>query len=990
MAGLDKNTQPFSQQPAAGALKDADLILIAQPWAQGLAGYKTVNTTIQMVYTTIMTDLKTTGITSELGTVDPAGGLTGTGGVSNPLRANMPWISENFAIAALTNVSQVGNLARATLPIGSGATGFSYPIDGLARAAFASPTTEGGFNTLVPVTNGFDTTYNYGSGIIEGNDVVTYTATEDIYIPNLPEGYNPSDYTVSQIFSSSKTLLVIKLKHYSGDRSKDELAVVVTDGSLDGAYHHAYFLEENNLYAKHVAKGLDAEVIEAKFKYTAFESNGEVFITRFDISPLDTSFGDKPDRRLSLLIYKLKGLNGVDGKLSLLPITGFKSQFQGTTLDNISAVVLSGGLYGVAGSELDLSIVKAENLEFKALDLSGQSLDRFLDVFQYDDGSIGLKLSRTAYFYVRRSTGSRQQFIVNYAFEYVVDLVNKTVKSVSDGKPQLVYNNGSYSMVVPVTKESNWNGATGAIETRCECNFTITTPTTSAGNSIVTMRDSNGNSLAECTIRTVSDDKATIAPNQTGIPLCGELRDGQTMVFISGTEVGGYKLGGLNIATDDTPTYKYINAKGDVVQGYSLDLERFTEQRYIDGVNLSSYSTVYSCSSGEIFNSLSGYDNTTCTTRFSLMSFTLEELRSEIGKRFKQQRVELDFTGSLTGKQNLIINELDTYVEFRSINEWLNQNYDYLNKGNFHVVPFFDGKQWKAFVRMSLVGAIGVGCIKIHLITECIKGDNDYTLGAVIKGSVVTSIETYNGEVTPDLEQPDTANVSVFAEASSGKIAIFYSGLAQYTYGWDKYSDGIYRFGFGSEAEILNTPYSSNFGIVTYYLDKVNGVSFTTKDSWLKILQMSEPVDIEGISPMIAMRSASEPMLLAAPLAASAGSVAVTENIPIFLAGINTFIPPQTVELPADQSGQLTSKFYLYCGIRLGEPYLTALTSGSAERPDYTMIAVIVRTNATNAITVDAVPFMRLGVYRLNTRKRGASIPVTAPRPDIEQFTLWD
>lgn len=991
MAGNDTTIKPFSQQPSAGPLKSTDLLLIAQPWAQGLEGYKTVNINIRTAYDTIINEFKTTGL-SALADLDPNGGLIGNGTTADPLRVNQDWVNLNYAMGSLINISQVGNLSQTTLPIGDAATGFSYPVDGMSRMAFAM-STDSGFDTIVPATDGFSTTYNYGSGDLVSNGIAEYQPTEGKYMPRLPEGYNEGEYVVDQIFSCSKAYMVLKLRHLSENRMLDELAVVATHGTLNGAYHTTYFLTKNNLYVENLPSGSDVNRIESKMKYVAWEQGGKLYLSRFDIQPTDTSIGSDGKRDVGIVIYQLLSLGDRPERLTPLAVKGISSDLMGAVFSNTSSISLTGGYAWDAGSELDIAIVPNTNVEFIPLNLAegSQSLDRFLDVFQYDENHVEFRLYRTANLYVRTATGSRQELVVNYEYNYVVDMVNKKIiskeRSAKDYRPTLTDVNGFYTFNTGKQRRSLWDGLSGKIEYCTEDHFAMTTPVSTAGTSTVSTIDSEtGSEISSAEITTTGSCCSSITADQISIPLGTDSSIGsQDLMFLSGDELTGYQVGGLKIQSEDTPTYSYVDIRGETIQGYSLELERFTEQKTINGINLSSYVANYYCGSGRIFNDLSGVYQTECKTRFGLLTFSLEDLFLTDFQTVTQHEVELVFNTN-SSQQETLVTPVTTYVNYLELKNWIRRNHPILTKGVVRIIPFFDGSGEKVFVHLTSEGAIGIGPTTIHLIAECFRGDNDYTIGLVEEDSVLVSQQTYNGDLDVTFDQPDLQNATVFVEAETKKVAIFYGNFAEHTYRYPFANSRVYQYGFSSKPEVRSLPYSSNFGLVTYYLDKQNGISFTSKDSWLQILHTSEPVPFSDLSPMSAFAS---PMLLAAPALRSGYVAKILEPIPFFMSGINGFIPVQDISLEGIPLVNGVGTAYLYLGLVNGVAKVELRNAGTAERPDYTLIGVVTM-NSSGLVSISAEPFIRLGNYRLSTRSKGSAIPVTAPRPDIQQFTLWD
>lgn len=982
----DTNVKSFSQQPDAGPLKSTDLLLIAQPWAQGLEGYKTVNITVRTAYDTIMKEAKTTGL-GGLGVIGENAGLLGTGSTADPLRVDPEWINKNYAIGALTNISQVGKLNQTTLPIGQAATGFSYPVDGLSRMALAMPTDDG-FETIVPTTDGLTTSYNYGSGDLIGNDLATYQATESKYLPRLPEGYDESQYTVEQIFSCSKAYMVLKLRHISNDRSLDELAVVATHGTFDGAYHTTYFLTRNNLYVENLPSGSDARRLEAKLKYTAWEQGGKLYLSRFDIQSTDTAIGSDPKRVVGLVIYQLLSLGDEPERLTPLAVKGLKSSFLGNVWENQSIVKLTDGLYG---TELNLSAVTEDKLTFNPLNMEvgSQALDRFLDVLQFDEDTVFFKLSRSSTFMVRTAIGSQQQLTVNYTYNYKVDMANKTIDGVEliakDYQPTLVVNDNIYSVDMKKQEKSLWSGSEGLIEFYSEDNFSFTTPTSSSGDSTVTILDTaSGEPVVSADVSVVGSCCGSIYSDQISVPL--STTDGSpNLMFLSGDELSGYQLGGIKIQSEDKPSYSYVDVRGETIQGYSLDLDRFAAQQTVNGVNLSSYTAVYFCESGKIFDALDGVYNTTCETRFGLVTIDLNELKVTDGKAITQYDARIEVSPD-TGKESTIVTPIESFFNYRDLRIWMLNKFQLLNDGKIKIVPFFDGSHYKAFVHITLNGGIGVGPSVTHLVCECVRGDNDFTLGAVVTDSVVTKEQSYDGTREMQIDQPDLHNATVFVEASTKRIAVFYGNFGEYSTNYPFKGSRLYQYGFTSGGVVKELPFASNFGLVTYYLDPTNGVSFTSKDNWLEILHTTEQVPF---SDMVPMMSRSGAMLLAAPSLRSGYFVKVLEPIPFFMSGVNGEIPVQDISLEGIPLTNGVGVGYLYLGLVSGKPKIELRTTGTAERPDYTLIAVV-NMGSTGFVNISTEPFIRLGPYRLSTKSKGSAIPVTAPRPDIQQFTLWD
>lgn len=989
----DTTIKPFSQQPPAGPLKNDDLLLIAQPWAQGLEGYKTVNINIKTAYGAIIQEFKTLGLTG-LGVLGDRSGLIGNGTKEDPLRVDQEWVNENYAVGSMVNVSQVGKLNQTTLPIGQAATGFSFPVDGMSRMSLAM-TTDSGFETIVPTTDGFTTTYNYGSGDLIGNDLVTYASSESKFMPRLPEGYDESQYVVDQIYSCSKAYIVLKLRHLSENRALDELAVVATHGTLDGAFHTTYFLTRNNLYVENLPSGSDAKRIESKMKYVAWEQGGKLYLSRFDIRPTDTNIGGDGERELGLVIYQLLSLGDSPERLTPLAVKGIKSNFLGKLFDNDVVVKLTNGYVGLSGSELDLSIVDKSRLEFIPLSMEpkSQSLDRFLDVLQKDENTVEFKLSRSAQFYVVTTTGSRQMISVNYTYNYTVDMVNKTIigkeTNSKDYQPKLVVIDNIYRMDLGKQEATLWDGPSGRIELHTEDSFNITTPTTTSGESTVTTTDSvTGETLVAADITTTGSCCGTIGSDQIGIPLgTSSVEGNQDLLFLSGSELTGYQVGGLKIQSEDNPTYSYVDVRGETIQGYSLGLERFTEQRNIDGVNLSSYTANYYCREGQIFDSLSGVYATECHTRFGILTIDAQTLMKSDGKTITQHQVDLNFKEGNTNEQTTEVTPIDTYVNYRELRNWLVQRVPLINGGLIKFIPFFDGDKNKVFIHVTLDGGIGLGPTTIHLVAECERNDNDFTVGFVEESSVIIKQQDYNGDRTVQIDQPDLHNATIFVEASTKRVAIFYGNFGEFSGVYPYTASRVYQYGFNESSVLRELPYSSNFGLVTYYLDKMNGISFTSKDSWLQILHTTEQVPFGDLVPTMMMRS--EPMLLAAPSLRSGYFVKVLEPIPFFMSGINGEIPVQDISLEGIPLSGGTGAGYLYLGLANGLPKIELRTAATAERSDYTLIGVVTM-NATGFVSIATEPFIRLGAYRLSTRSKGSAIPVTAPRPDIQQFTLWD
>lgn len=113
--------KPHSQQGGlVRAVSDDDLLIIDQPDSSTPTGWRTKTAKMSLFSNTVFTEIKANEARNIL-IINP-NTMTGDGTVANPFNIKGSWISDNYVNASLVNVSQIGNLRQANLPMNAGGT----------------------------------------------------------------------------------------------------------------------------------------------------------------------------------------------------------------------------------------------------------------------------------------------------------------------------------------------------------------------------------------------------------------------------------------------------------------------------------------------------------------------------------------------------------------------------------------------------------------------------------------------------------------------------------------------------------------------------------------------------------------------------------------------------------------------------------------------------------------------------------------------------
>lgn len=103
---------------------------------------------------------------------------------------------------------------------------------------------------------------------------------------------------------------------------------------------------------------------------------------------------------------------------------------------------------------------------------------------------------------------------------------------------------------------------------------------------------------------------------------------------------------------------------------------------------------------------------------------------------------------------------------------------------------------------------------------------------------------------------------------------------------------------------------------------------------------------------------------------------------PSLLNGTDYLAPAMTINLAPN------SKTYIYFALSAGVPTYIASTTALAET-NTRMYIGSVSTNGVAVTNIDVQPVIRLGLHRLSTTAKGASIPVSGGGPNYESPLLW-
>lgn len=120
----------------------------------------------------------------------------------------------------------------------------------------------------------------------------------------------------------------------------------------------------------------------------------------------------------------------------------------------------------------------------------------------------------------------------------------------------------------------------------------------------------------------------------------------------------------------------------------------------------------------------------------------------------------------------------------------------------------------------------------------------------------------------------------------------------------------------------------------------------------------------------------------------SAFNISISSDIPVYLGGVNGTLKAQTINLSTYVAGPANRTIYMYLQTVNGAITFKFLLAPQAERYDLTYIATIV-CGASAITTVTALPFMRIGNYRLSDVLQGSAIPMSTGSPANVLFTGW-
>lgn len=225
----DNITIRYSKMSAAeSTVAGEDLILVAQPDPANLkTGYGVYKTTTAQLTDHFKSILREEGLKGLI-TVGP--GIIGDGSPGS-LELDESYF-DNLAIRHdKLDLSHVGDRTFPVLPLSGSYFSINYPYDSEEQAAVAYVENNGNILILAPVTNGIEKRYTYTTIKNWTGGGRTPEQSDTVY---QPPGLDPAEY-VSAIFPPSQTAMLIEITNAT--TSQRTHAVVLLNGTLSYQYH---------------------------------------------------------------------------------------------------------------------------------------------------------------------------------------------------------------------------------------------------------------------------------------------------------------------------------------------------------------------------------------------------------------------------------------------------------------------------------------------------------------------------------------------------------------------------------------------------------------------------------------------------------------------------------------------------------------------------------------------------------------------------------
>lgn len=1012
---------PAKIRPVAGD----DRFLIAQPWASGLEGYKTVNITIANLYTTVMNSIKTDGI-GALVNLDTVNGLTGNGSTASPLGIDTVYLKNNYARPELVNASQIGNIERTGLPISGSYYSIAYPADGENREGVVAESSDGEITFINPVTNGSDIRYCYGKGRFGlTSSTFTFEQTDQVYKPPLSGIYASPDYFVDHVFSRTESAMLVRLKHVesnAADRSRDRLLWIDTNGSLESAYHTAYFVDVANFYNTENSGGVNPYSAANYFKYGIFEQNGKRYLIHRYTVVGQTNVGGLTDTGSKVRFYELNVDPNDRTKLISTLVTGITSTFLGKTwsaAENADYVNLNAG---TPPKNTDpkpnghWAYIDDPDDVFTSTGLTAGSRFTFLTQTMVVDGLVYLihmrALSITAPRLDIAGTFTSRALPV---WIYRINMTNKTVTHIkpssvpSDNYPVFSRDGGSL-VGINVVNVSNFglnaynasgifhppnlllNGST-TIDAITDLRKFSQTPSQIVGdifrfnNSVQTMSGLSARSASPTSIDLGMEFYPLDTTNIRNNTIYLTVNNGNSSSNLD-------PVGGIRLKVGDLQNVTHYSADGTQVTGYSLGVDRLPKGFKNNGWTRGQV-THFNAMTGQIFGGVtSGLTNTKCTTVFERFKVsTMAEFDAGDIMTTDSIKVTLTFDDPAGYSETTITKNLNWTI----LKNWLKSKQPVYRSAAAAVTLFYFKGSWWGWVEAVMIAPVG-GLHQTHRVLCSVSraSDTEYSIAAIHDGSTAepdsSVMYTFQDSANQQAYVGDGSwpRITIFTEESTGAIRVacvggWYGG-SSYVTPYRVYSYRCPEIS-GTVAEYAS-PTGGNNSEANWTVDKILGICVIRYTIWYGIPFTLHPVSF-GAASGTTSNAIEDIRLLTAPYTADNFTVKITAPIPYFFAGLNGFIQPQDIDL-RDWFPYVESRiFYMYLTLEAGQAKIEMRDSVTVERVNYTLIAVV-STDQNKISNIDAYSYMRLSNYRFSIVPRGASIPVSAPTADLDNFTSWE
>lgn len=225
----NNTTIRYSKMSAAeSTVNGDDIILVGQPDPTNLkTGYSANKTTVKALSDHFKTILKEEGLK---GLITLGDGLIGDGSPGS-IEVDESYVDGLAIRHDHLNLSYVGDRTFPVLPLSGSYFSINYPYDSEEEAATAYIETSGDILILAPVTNGIEKRYTYTTIKNWVGGGRTPEPSDTVY---QPPGLAPDEY-VSAIFPASQTAMLIEITN-STNLTRTH-AVVLLNGTLSYQYH---------------------------------------------------------------------------------------------------------------------------------------------------------------------------------------------------------------------------------------------------------------------------------------------------------------------------------------------------------------------------------------------------------------------------------------------------------------------------------------------------------------------------------------------------------------------------------------------------------------------------------------------------------------------------------------------------------------------------------------------------------------------------------